>query len=132
MLKDNLKMNKSRKSKTKSNKLRKNRKWKVKFSEEATRKLDALPDNVYNELIRLVKGLKEGKIDPIKMGRPVDWVELDLKLICPECNSNNVEWLLDKNSNEVTFHCFKCDESFWMTYKEYKVAIRKNPDKLIR
>ena len=42
-----------------------------------------------------------------------------------------VEWLLDKNSNEVTFHCLECSEGFWMTIKEYGNAIKKNPDCII-
>ena len=81
--------------------------------------------------VKIIKGFKTGKLNPEKVGQPIDWIELDLKLKCPECKSNNVEWLLDKNSNEVTFHCLKCSESFWMTYKEYKETVRKNPDKII-
>ena len=45
--------------------------------------------------------------------------------------SKNVEWLLDKNSKEVTFHCLKCSGGFWMTFDEYKQAINKNPDCII-
>ena len=110
---------------------KKNKKWKVKFSEEAVRKLKDIPDDVYEEFEKMVKGFKEGKLDPKKVGQPIKWVELKIKLKCPDCKSNNVEWLLDKNSNEVTFHCLKCSESFWMTYEEYKKAVKRNPDKIV-
>lgn len=109
----------------------KNKKWNVSFSEEATKKLDDMPDDVYEELTKIVKGFQTGKLDPKKVGQPVDLVELQIKLICPECKSHKVEWLLDKNSDEVTFHCLNCNESFWMTYEEYKKAIEKNKDKII-
>lgn len=107
------------------------KKWKIKFSEEAHKKIDEMPDDVYEELTKTIKGFKTGKLDPKKVGQPVEWKELKIKLKCPCCKSNEVEWLLDKNSNEVTFHCLECDESFWMTHKEYKKAVKKNPDKVI-
>ena len=113
------------------NKENKNKEWKVKFSEEVIRKIDDMPNDVYEEFVKIVKGFKTGKLNPKKVGQPINWVELDVKLKCPKCKSNNVEWLLDKNSNEVTFHCFKCSESFWMTYEEYKDAVKRNPDKII-
>ena len=109
----------------------KNKRWKVKFSDEATKKLDDLPDKVYDELVKIVKGFKDGKLNPKKVGQPINWIELDSKLKCPKCKSNKVEWLLDKNSDEATFHCLNCGESFWMTHKEYNEAVKKNPDKLI-
>lgn len=104
------------------------KKWKVVCSEEATKKFDDLPDNVAEELGRLIKGFKTGKLDPSKVGQPIDWVELKTKLKCPECKGKKVEWLLDKNSNEVTFHCLACSESFWMTIEEYKDAVKKHSD----
>jgi hypothetical protein len=110
----------------------KNRKWDIKLSEEATKKVDSLPEEVYEELVKVIKGFKTGKLNPEKMGQPVDWIKLNKKLICPECDSREVEWLLDKNSDEVTFHCLKCSESFWMTHEEYKNAIKRNPNKIIR
>ena len=114
------------------NKENKKKRWKVKFSEEFVRKIDDMPDDVYEEFAKIVKGFKTGKLDPKKIGQPINWAELDVKLKCPECESNKVEWLLDKNSNEVTFHCLKCSENFWMTYKEYKEAVGRNPDKVIK
>lgn len=90
-----------------------------------------MSDSVLEELEKLIKGFKTGELDPTKIGQPVEWVDLDIKLMCPKCESRNVEWMLDKNSNEVTFHCLKCSESFWMTKKEYKNAVKKNPNKII-
>jgi ribosomal protein L33 len=107
------------------------KKWKVEFSEEALKKVEDMPDKVYEKFEKIIKGLKTGKLDPKKIGKPTKLVELKTKLKCPECKSNEVEWLLDKNSNEVTFHCLKCSECFWMTYKEYKDAIKRNPDKIV-
>lgn len=107
------------------------KKWKIKFSEEVLKKVDSMPDKVYEKFEKIIKGLKTGKLDPKKIGQPVDWIILKIKLKCPECNSREVEWLLDKNSNEVTFYCLKCREYFWMTYEEYKSAIKRNPDKII-
>ena len=109
----------------------KKKKWKVIFSDEILKKFEDIPDEVSEEFEKLIKGFKTGKLDPTKIGQPVDWVELDIKLRCPKCESKNVEWLLDKNSNEVTFHCLNCGEGFWMTYGEYKNAVKKNPDCII-
>ncbi len=108
-----------------------NKKWKVKFSKEVLRKSQEMLDEVYEKFEEIIKGFKTGKLDPKKVGHPIDWIELKIKLECPECKSNKVEWLLDKNSDEVTFHCLKCGESFWMTHKEYKDAIKRNPDKIV-
>ncbi len=107
------------------------KKWKVTFSKEALRKFDDLPDNVAEELEKVIRGFKTGKLDPRKLGNPVDWLELKVKLKCPECKSIKVEWLLDKNSNEITFNCLVCGESFWMTLDEYKDAVKKNQDCII-
>ena len=107
------------------------KKWKVEFSEDVLKKFEDIPDDVSEELERLIKGFKTGELDPTKVGQPVDWVDLKIKLECPKCKSKNVEWLLDRNSNEVTFHCLKCSEGFWMTYEEYKNAVNKNPNKII-
>jgi len=109
----------------------KNKKWKVVFSSEATKKLQRIPDEVHEELEKIIKGLKTGKLNPETLGQPVDWVELGVKLECPECKSKEVEWLLDRNSDEVTFHCIKCSESFWMTHEEYNGAVSRNKDKII-
>lgn len=108
------------------------KKWKVTFSEEVLKKFEDIPDDVSEEFEKIIKGFKTGKLNPTKVGQPVDWVELDIKLKCPKCKSENVEWLLDKNSNEVTFHCLKCSEGFWMTIDEYTRAVKKNPDCIIR
>lgn len=108
-----------------------NKKWKVILSKEANTKVDEMPDEVYDKFTKILQGFKTGKLDPTKAGTPIDWVKLDIKLKCPECESDNVEWLLDKNSNEVTFHCLKCPERFWVTYNEYKKAVKENPDKIV-
>lgn len=108
-----------------------NKKWKIKCSKEFIEKSRDLPDEVYEELVKIIKCFKEGGLDPTKVGKPMDLVELKIKLLCPKCDSNNVEWFLDRNSNEVDFHCLKCVEGFWMTHNEYKDAIKRNPDKII-
>ena len=109
----------------------KNRRWKIEFSDQAKKKVDEMPDDVYPELEKIIKGFKTGKLNPMKLGKPIDWSQVKIKLICPECKTKKVEWLLDKNSKEVDFHCVNCSESFWMTYEEYKSAIKRNPDKII-
>ena len=109
-----------------------NKKWKVEFSKNVTEKLGDLPDDAYDELVKVVKGFKEGKLDPKKIGQPMDLADLDTKLKCPKCDSEEVEWMLDKNSNEVDFHCLKCGECFWMTHNEYKDAIKRNPSQIIK
>jgi hypothetical protein len=109
-----------------------NKKWKVEFSDEVLNKYKDLPDEVSEEFEKLILGLKKGEIDPTKIGQPVNWVELDIRLKCPECKSKDVEWLFDKNSNEVTFNCLKCSESFWMTKEEYENAVKKNPNGIIK
>lgn len=109
----------------------KNKKYKIEVSKGIMGELGNLPDDVYEEFEKLIKGFKNGIIDPEKVGKPVDWIELKLKLICPECKSENVKWLFDKNSNEVDFQCLNCNKNFWMFYGEYKKAIEKNPDKIV-
>lgn len=109
----------------------KKKEWKVEFHENVLKKLDEIPDDVAEEFEKFIIGLKKGEIDPKKVGHPIDWVELNIKLRCPDCGSYEVEWLLDRNSNEVTFHCLSCTESFWMTYEEYKNAVNKNQDCII-
>ncbi len=106
----------------------KKKKWKIEFSDEVLKKFEDLPDEISEEFEKIIKGFKTGKLDLTKIGQPVDWVDLKIKLRCPKCKSENVEWLLDKNSNEVTFHCFRCSEGFWMIINDYKRAVRKNPD----
>lgn len=113
------------------NKKDKKKKWKVDFSDDVLKKFKDLPDNVVEEFEKIIKGFKTGELDPTKVGQPINWIELKVKLKCPKCKSNNVEWLLDKNSNEVTFHCLKCSESFWMTFEEYKKVVKRNPDCII-
>ena len=107
------------------------KKWKVTFSDEVLEKFKEIPDNVAEEFEKIIKGFKEGRLDPKKVGQPVDWVELKVKLKCPACKSGDVKWLLDKNSNEVDFHCQKCGESFWMTYEGYTKTVKRNPDKVV-
>jgi len=107
------------------------KKWEVKFSKEVLKKFENLPDDVSEEFEKLIIGIKTGKIDPTKISQPIDWVELKVKLKCPKCESKDVEWLLDKNSNEVTFHCLSCSDGFWMTKKEYENAIKTNQDCII-
>ena len=107
------------------------KKWKVKFSEEILKDFNDLPDDVAEEFEKIIKGFKTGKLDPTKLGKPIDYQELEIKLICPDCNSKDVEWLLDKNSMEVDFSCPNCDRTCWMTYEEYKEAVRNNPDKIV-
>jgi len=112
-------------------KTNKKKKWEVKFHPNILEKLEDIPDDVAEEFEKIIIGFKSGEIDPTKAGQPVEWIELNTKLKCPKCGSKEVEWLLDKNSDEVTFHCLMCSEGFWMTYKEYKNAIRKNKDSII-
>ncbi len=109
----------------------KKKKWKIVFSKDVLKKFEDIPDDVAEEFEKLIIGFKTGKLDPTKIGHPIDWIELDARLKCPKCKSEDVEWLLDKNSNEVTFHCLKCNEGFWMTINEYKKAVKKNPDGII-
>ena len=113
------------------NKKNKTKKWKAEFHENVLRKLEDVPDDVAEEFEKFVVGLKKGEINPKEIGHPVEWEELSIKLRCPSCRAYKVEWLLEKNSNEVTFHCLSCSESFWMTYEEYKNAIKKNQDCII-
>lgn len=109
----------------------KNKKWKIKFSDRALKQIDDMPDKAYEKLEKFIKGIKTGSLNPKLIGHSIEWVELKTKLKCPKCKSSKVEWLLDKNSNIVDFHCSNCDETFWMTYKEYKKAVKRNPDKII-
>ncbi len=108
-----------------------NKKWEVKFSDTVLKDLEKMSDGDYEKFEKIIKGFKMGGLDPRKIGKPVAWIELYSKLKCPECKSNYVEWLLDKNSNEVDFHCLECNKSFWTTYDEYKKAVKRNPDKII-
>ncbi|MBI2043338.1 hypothetical protein HYT25_03045 [Candidatus Pacearchaeota archaeon] len=42
----------------------KNKKWKIEFSEEINKKINNLPDKVYEEFEKIIQGLKTGELDP--------------------------------------------------------------------
>jgi len=103
----------------------------VKYSKEVIEKLDDLSDKDYNKIFKgikeLVKKLEKGE----NPGTPIDWIKPKNQLACNKCKSENVEWLLDRNSNEVDFSCYDCKNHFWMTLKDYENAVRNNPDCII-
>lgn len=89
--------------------------------------LDGLPDEVKLELEEIMKKLASGEV----LGEPCDFTKCDIQLLCPRCGCSNVIWMLEKNSQEVTFNCYNCGEKFWMTVEEYKLATEKNPECII-
>ena len=40
------------------------KKWKMEFSEEVMKKSQDMPDKVYEEFTKIIKGFKTGKLDP--------------------------------------------------------------------
>ena len=65
------------------------KKWKVTFSNEVLEKFKEIPDNVAEEFEKIIKEFKTGKLDPTKIGQPINWIELKVKLRCPECKSKS-------------------------------------------
>ncbi len=106
-----------------------NKKFKVTTTEEFDKQFQNVPDEVAESIEKLIKGFKTGKINPKKVGTKLK--QCEIKLICESCDSKNVSWLLDKNSNEVYFTCKDCGKTYWMTLKEYNKAIKKFPECII-
>ena len=90
------------------------KKMKVEYSKEVLKKLDEVSDKDYAILTagikKVVKSIEKGK--PI--GKLMNLVKCDIKLLCGRCGSKNVDWTLDKNSKEVYFACYDCHESCWI------------------
>jgi len=84
--------------------------------------------SVAKEVEEVIQKLMKGEM----LGDKMDLVDCETQLLCGECDSDDVSWTLDKNSNEVYFKCFKCGESSWMYEDEYKATLKKYPDCIIK
>ena len=51
-------------------------------------------------------------------------VEAPVKLLCGQCGSKQIDWFVDKGSNEVLYGCLNCGENGWMTMYEYRKACK--------
>jgi hypothetical protein len=52
-------------------------------------------------------------------------VDAPIKLLCGQCGSKQIDWIVDKGSNEILYECFDCGERGWMTMYEYKKACKR-------
>lgn len=86
-----------------------------------------VPDEIRPEFEKVINDLANGKI----VGRRMELQKCKKMLVCPQCGSEDVSWILDKNCSEVYFNCYNCEECFWQTKKEYEKAIKNNPDCLV-
>lgn len=88
--------------------------------------MDELPEEYKPEFEEIFDKLAKGEIE----GDPMDIQPILLKLVCGKCDSRNISWSIDTNSNEVYYHCHNCKEHGWMTLEEYVNAIKKYPESI--
>lgn len=105
---------------------KKDKDYMVVIPEDINEKIKDSP--IAEEMEEVIQKLMKGEM----VGEKMDLVECKQKLLCGECGSQNVSWTMDKISKEVYFKCFGCGESSWMYEKEYKQAVKENPDCIIK
>jgi len=83
-----------------------------------------LPEEVKKKVLKELDKLKDG----LAVGEKMDMAEPNTFLICGECESKDMSWLLDKSSEEVYYRCYGCGNKGWMTENEYENSIKKYPE----
>lgn len=76
----------------------KNGHWKVEFTDEFNTNFEELPSSAKDELMKFIKGVESGKIDPLNMGqqmcgycgKPVKDKQESGVIMCPDCKKNLV------------------------------------------
>lgn len=85
--------------------------------------IKALPKEVQEEFEEALKKLQD---DPMSVGERL--FECDIKLLCAECESRNMMWLVGEDTKEVSFACEDCGLHAWMEWEEYQKAIKEFPE----
>ena len=96
--------------------------------EEINEQIKALPKEDRDKIFQAIDDIAAGKIE----GEPYEPVPMKVKLKCGSCESANINWVMEKNSREVYYNCNKCGEHGWMYEKEYKQALKKHPNLVIK
>jgi hypothetical protein len=91
------------------------------------KKIEDAPDEVKEEIEKLMQGFISGELNPMMVGsgKRVNWKPMKKKLRCGKCGSREITW--NRDGEEVYYHC-ECGESAWMYYKEYLRAMKTHPD----
>lgn len=103
-----------------------NKEYMVIIPDEVQKKIDESP--VADEVEEVIQKLMKGEF----VGDKTELVECEQRLICCECRSKNISWMIDENNKEVYFKCLDCRESGWMPEKEYKEIIKQHPHFIIK
>ena len=72
--------------------------WKIEFTENFDMDFNGLPDGAKDELMKFIKGVESGRIDPLKMGQrmcgycgdPVEDIPKEGNIMCPNCQKSLV------------------------------------------
>lgn len=90
--------------------------------------LAKVPKELKAEFDQIIDRLQQGE----DLGEPMDLEPCKDQLVCVKCGSQEVSWVLDKNSKEVMFRCKACKYSYSMTEQEYLEAVELNLDCVIK
>jgi ribosomal protein L18E len=97
--------------------------------------LNKAPPKIRKEILKMAKSFSNGSLNPKKGKGIAKITPMTEGLMCKMCKSINIDWMTDKKK-EVYFKCNNCQESGWMTLKEYEMAKKNFPElffsKLIR
>jgi len=91
------------------------------------KQIEGAPEDVQEDIEKLIKGFVDGTINPKEVGEPVNLVDLKEKLLCGKCGTKNIEWTSD-GVEEVYYRCGNCESHAWMTIEEYEDAKQRHPE----
>jgi len=100
----------------------------VVMSNDVKKGIERMPRVPKKELLKVMEGFMSGEIDPMEVGKSVNFEKLTPGLRCRKCGAKEVEWLIDRSDGEVTYRCRICGEHAWMWEREYEEAVKKNPE----
>ena len=90
--------------------------------------MDEIPEDAKEEFEEAITKLQKGDFSD---SHEIDMQDVTIKLRCGSCNSDTINWFIDKNADEVYYNC-KCGTKGWMTQKEYDKAVKENPEMIIQ
>lgn len=99
----------------------------VVIPESIRKQIEEAPDDVQEDIEKLIKGFVDGTLNPKEVGESVDLSDVKEKLMCGACGSKNISWTSD-SVEEVYYRCFDCEEHAWMTIEEYEDAKKRHPE----
>lgn len=76
------------------------------------------PQEVQDEINRIIESLESGDLDPLEHSDPMEFVQGE-RLLCAECTSNNIQWMRCVTDDEHFFQCFDCGNKGFMDGQEF-------------